>query len=1087
MRDKMTLSSIAAQPPIHAPDSAEVARSQLTAFMRFCEMPVAADWSGQRSFDDDCVRNFEKFWSFFLQWSGIAAEGDRQPICTDKNVETARFFPNLRLNYAENLLSAAAAGGDLPAATSGDDARAALIAVHDDGRPCDRLTRGDLRRQVGRAAAGLRAIGVVPNDRVVAILRNDANAVIAALACSALGAVFSSAAPEMGPPAILHRFRQLDPTVLISAGGNDPRMLDRVTEIARGLPTLRAAVMAGDDALPELDGLPVHPLIPLDLPPIEDFQRFPFNHPLFILFSSGTTGAPKCIIHGAGGTLLEHVKEHRLHGDLRPDDVLFFHTSCAWMMWNWQLSALAAGASIVLYDGAVTGPETLWQIVAAQQVSVFGTSPLYLKLCEDRDFHSGPLPALRSILSTGSILYDRQFDWVATNVKRVPLQSISGGTDIIGCFVLGSPNLPVYRGMAQCRSLGLDVQATGAPQGQPGELVCCNPFPSRPLGFWGDPDGKRFHAAYFSQNPGVWTHGDFISFTPDGAARLHGRSDGVMNIRGIRIGPAEIYAVLQTFPAVVEAMAVEQSAPSHPDGVRMVLLVVLRFGVALDASLALTIRKRIGRECSPAHVPTVIADVPALPATHSGKRSEAAARAALNGEVATNLEALANPECLEAIARHPAVQVAAPQPGQSEAKSAPAKTFSAASAPTGVSLERRLQAIWEDVFGFAPIGEDDDFFELGGHSLLAMTIFSRIHAQFQRSMPIVTLFQAPTIASLAAVMRASSEDRFSCLVPVVPGNGRPLFLVHGLSGTVLELARLVNAMRGGPPVTVFQARGLDPASQPHDSVETMAAHYLREVRAAQPAGPYALAGFSFGGLVGYEMARMLAADGEEVEFLGLIDTSLHPRTLSWPDWIGYRRHRLAMLGREVMAHPWDAITREANSVRNGVLLRLGRPPHWQDPLLASMPPLLQRVRAACEAAFTDYRPRPYAGRVTFIRALSRDPRLSDPLQTWQRLAKVDVVPVACRHLELVQPPYVGELAAALRTRLSVRPPAPEEPVVRPIGAAALPHEELFAISQGSSSGGWADHPHPGADPSGRRAVVARLQAASFETRSPDRR
>ena len=734
--------------------------------------------------------------------------------------------------------------------------------------------------------------------------------------------------------------------------------------------------------------------------------------------------------------MLEHVKEHRLHGDLRPDDVLFFHTSCAWMMWNWQLSALAVGTPIVLYDGSVSGPETLWQIVAAEQVSVFGTSPPYLKLCQDWDFHPGPLAALRSILSTGSILYDNQFDWVADNVKRVPLRSISGGTDIIGCFVLGSPNLPVYRGMAQCRSLGLDVQAMDAPPGQPGELVCRNPFPSRPLGFCGDPGGKRFHAAYFSQNPGVWTHGDFISFTPDGAARLHGRSDGVMNIRGIRVGPAEIYAVLQTFPSIAEAMAVEQSAPSHPDGVRMVLLVVPRPGAVLDASLALTIRKRLGRACSPAHVPAVIAAVPALPVTHSGKRSEAAARAALNGEVAANLEALANPECLDAIVRHPALQTAAPQPRQSQLESIFAEISLAGSAPTDISLERRLQAIWEESFGFAPIGEDDDFFELGGHSLLAMKIFSRINTQFRRSMPIVTLFQAPTIALLATVMRTSSEDQFSCLVPVVPGSGRALFVVHGLSGTVLELARLVIAMRGGPPVTVLQARGLDPASQPHDSVQAMAAHYLQAVRAAQPAGPYALAGFSFGGLVAYEMARTLAADGEEVEFLGLIDTALHPRTLPWRDWISYRRRRLAMLGREATANPWGAVARQVNSAGNAVLLRLGRRPRWRDPFLASLPLQLKRVRAACEAAYTRYRPRPYSGRVSFIRALSRDPRLSDPLPTWQRFAKVDVVPVACRHLELVQPPFVNELAAALRTGLSTRPQPPDEPVVRPAGGVA---------------------------------------------------
>lgn len=1002
-----------ARAEVHVPEPSIMLQSQLTHFGRYCSDSTGCGLPDAASLYRFSVERFRQFWRLLLDWSALRWEGDADSVCTDDSCERAVFFPDVRLSYVENLLVSR---------NREDDAAPALTAHHTDGRPTDRLSRGALRDLVGRAAAALRALGIEPGDRVVAIVNNDAEAVIACLATAALGATFSTAAPDMGGAATLNRFAQLDPKLLICQTG--PRSEARLREVASGLPGLRGIVMVGPGEMPDIAAPAPRRLsdliaaAPISLAP---WPRFGFNHPLFIVFSSGTTGASKCIVHGAGGTLLEHVKEHRLHGDLRHGEKLFFHTSPAWMMWNWQLSALACGAEIVLFDGAVLDPSSLWRIVADEQVNVFGTSPAYIKLCQDRGFLPGrelALDPLRAVLSTGSILHDQQFDWIVRYVKPVPVQSISGGTDILGCFVLGNPNLPVWRGECQCRSLGLDVQAICQPGDAYGELVCRNPFPSRPLGFYGDPSGERFHAAYFRQNAGMWTHGDFISFTPEGTARLHGRSDGVINIRGIRIGPADIYAVLQDIPEVREAMAVEQIIASELGGARLVLFVVLQSGLELTGELAVRIRREIGQRASPAHVPAVMAGVAELPVTHSGKRSESAARAAVNGLPVKNREALANPHCLEVLANHPALQASVPMPGQATGEAG------------GGTLEQALRTIWEEVFGISPIGLDDDFFDLGGHSLLAMALFSQIGERMGCELPIVTVFRASTIAALAELLRRDEKPGFSCLVPIVDGaGGCPFFLVHGMTGTVLELSELLRAMRGGPAVYVLQARGLDPSGCPQELVEEMAAEYLVQVRAAQPHGPYALGGFSFGGLVAYEMARMLIAADEHVALLAMLDTDVHPRNLKFRDSIAFRRRRLDLLwgrlrGRSV-SDALMVLRDELVWLRHGLSLRLGGAPRRDTEYLGSLPPLIRRSRVACEKAFARYDCKAYSGKVTFFRSTNRDPRRCDPLTILSTLVgELEVVEFPGEHLDLVRAPNAAHVAGELQERLRLGDFAP---------------------------------------------------------------
>ena len=632
------------------PTQAQIDNAEVTNFASFVQAKTQFDWNQDfQSLWQWSVDHMPEFWNLLWDWHGIIGDKGDRVLDGAEKMPGAEFFPDARINFAENLLADA-------------DEQLAITAHGEDGR-VTRLTRAELKQQVLALAGWLQDHGVTAGDRVAAYTPNTVEAVITMLATASLGAVFSSCSPDFGLQGVCDRFGQIKPKILIGCDGYHyaGKAIDRMdvlTSLAQKLPTIDTVLVIGYlSAQPDCSRLPNAVLFDAavaNATPITQFRRMPFNAPLYILYSSGTTGAPKCIVQGIGGTLIQHIKEHRLHTNVKAGDRLFYFTTCGWMMWNWLVSGLASKAHILLYEGnpAYPGPDRLWRLAEREKISIFGTSAKYIDSIKNSGFlpvDNVDLSSLRSILSTGSPLSSDGFAFVYDAIKPdVQLCSISGGTDIVSCFVLGCPVQPVFAGQIQTRGLAmktdvLDDNGNSITDSQ-GELCCTAPFPSMPVKFWNDPKGSTYKAAYFEHFPNIWRHGDWATLTPSGGTIIHGRSDATLNPGGVRIGTAEIYRQVEAFDEVIEALVIGQS---WQDDVRIILFVRLAEGQMLDDALKQRIKTSIRHGATPRHVPAVIIAVPDIPRTRSGKITELAVRDIVHQRPIKNTEALANAEALE--------------------------------------------------------------------------------------------------------------------------------------------------------------------------------------------------------------------------------------------------------------------------------------------------------------------------------------------------------------------------------------------------------------------------------------------------------
>lgn len=639
--------------PIWTPDSKRVQQSRMHMFLSRLESRANITLPGYQDLWGWSVENIPEFWSEIWDFCGIIGDKGDDILIDPSQMPGATFFPNGKLNYAENLLRRR-------------DDGAAIIFRKETGENTT-LTFEDLYNKVSLFQQALKQAGVQKGDRIAGYLPNMPEAIIAALAANSIGAIWSSASPDFGVKGVLDRFGQIEPKILIGVdgyfyNGKTIDCLGKIKEVQQDLPSLeKTIIIPFADTAPDLSTLDrktilwtefISPFSPGDI----SFAQLPFNHPLFIMFSSGTTGKPKSIVHGQGGTLIQHLKEHQLHCDIGRDDRIFYFTTTGWMMWNWLITALASEACVMLYDGSpfYPGPNVLWDFVDDHNCKLFGTGAKYIDALRNeeispKDTHN--LESLQILCSTGSPLVHESFDYIYDSIKPdLHVSSISGGTDIISCFVLGNPISPVYRGEIQGPGLGMAVDVLDddgksvPPEQGSGELVCTKPFPSMPVYFWNDPENTRFHKAYFKTYPDVWAHGDWIEKTRNGGFIIHGRSDATLNPGGVRIGTAEIYRQVEQIPAIRESIAVGQQWDGDE---RVILFVVMNDELRLTDDLKEKIKKHIRSGASPRHVPAKIMSVPDIPRTKSGKIVELAVRNILHDRPVKNIEALANPEALE--------------------------------------------------------------------------------------------------------------------------------------------------------------------------------------------------------------------------------------------------------------------------------------------------------------------------------------------------------------------------------------------------------------------------------------------------------
>lgn len=647
--------------PLWTPSAQRLAATRLEAFRHFVNQRHALQLGDYPALHAWSVAEREAFWQAIVDFFDIRFSTPAECVLREgPAMPDAQWFPGATLNFAEHLLRRR-------------DGHPALVAIAEDGSR-EQLSYAQLAAHVAGLQRSLREAGVGVGDRVAAFMPNTWQTLVGMLATASLGATWSSCSPDFGTQGVIDRFGQIEPKVLIAAAGyryagKNLDLTAKLNEVLGRLPGLQQLIVVpysrSEARITDFQCTASISLWEDFYQPGGEpqFTQVPFEQPLYILYSSGTTGVPKCIVHGVGGTLLQHVKELGLHTDLTADDTLFYYTTCGWMMWNWLVSGLALGATLVLFDGSPFHPEPtrLIDLIDSENISIFGTSAKFIAALEKagaRPRETHKLESLKAILSTGSPLAHESFEYVYRDVKAdLCLSSISGGTDIVSCFALGNPALPVHTGELQCKGLGMDVQVwdeSGRPvKGDKGELVCASHFPSMPVGFWNDPDGAKFRAAYFDTFPGVWAHGDYAEETEHGGLVIHGRSDAVLNPGGVRIGTAEIYRQVEKVPQVLESIAIGQDWDGD---VRVVLFVRLREGLVLDEALCRAICQVIRANTTPRHVPAKVIAVADIPRTISGKIVELAVRNVVHGKPVKNTDALANPQALELYRNLPQLQ-----------------------------------------------------------------------------------------------------------------------------------------------------------------------------------------------------------------------------------------------------------------------------------------------------------------------------------------------------------------------------------------------------------------------------------------------